>query len=144
MKAVLIVALACVFVGVAVAQGCGTANLPKCKGPVRAAYNNANCDKDPIAYAQLKPDNYEGGKCMAIGPNKYDGSYKGSCGTKLVTKSWETNNCDGPYSYGSAPVGKCFKDELTGLSHKYKCASASTATFSAALVALLALFALLF
>jgi hypothetical protein len=148
MKVAIFAIIACALIATVLAKDCAN-TAAACKGPVREVYTNADCSGDPETLVQLQNNDYEGGKCIKTFPDattKYSGSSKGSCGTKLSGKSYIVNDCSGPYSYGSTPVNKCFKIEgaATATSYKIQCASASTATFSAALVALLAFVALLF
>lgn len=147
MKTVLIAVLASVLIASAFAATTCT-NLAgtqqDCKGPVQITYTGSDCSGTKT-YTMLSDGNQKGGSCYATvtGGSKHSGSSKGTCGTSMSGRSYATNDCSGPYAYSSIPTNKCFKYEATGTSFKYMCASASTATFSIALLVLMAILAIL-
>jgi hypothetical protein len=147
MKSVLVIAIVCVFVASAFAAAdCGAGKT--CKGPVQAMFSDEDCKTlvTGSVYDQIFPDDFAtGGTCYTDGTAK--NSFKWKCGSRIVTHSYTESNCKGPAAVSySFPTGKCaqFADTPENRYGKIQCASASTATFSAALVALLAFVALLF
>jgi len=122
----------------------GSGMTQACAGPVRKDYSSSDCSGGVIAFTMIT-DGEPGDRCIPENPagTKYSGSRHADCGTSYTIKSYSTNDCSGPYNKDSRPIGQCFKDQVTGTSHKFECASASTASVSLALLALMALLAIL-
>lgn len=144
MKAILVVAVACLFVAAAYAADadCGAAGIfKKCVGPVEGTFSDKDCKTLVGTYEQQWADDQSGGKCYTNSVSKT--SIKASCGSRISTRSYTQSDCEGPSSVSySYPTGKCVQvgDNFW---KKVECASASTISFSVALLALLAAFALL-
>lgn len=149
MKAIVVIALlsACVL-AVSAAASCDAAGA-KCIGPVTGTYTDDKCKTlVGTSLERVFSDDttaQSGGKCIEIAADS--SSAKWNCGSRLAQKSYSQPGCKGPstvfYSY---PTGKCVQiaNDPSNVYSKIMCASASTVSFSAALVALLALIALLF
>lgn len=141
MKAILVVAVACLLVASAYAAAdCG--NGKTCKGPVEGTFSDKDCKTLVGTYQEQWADGQSGGKCYTYALSKT--STKASCGSRISTRSYTQSDCEGPSSVGySYQTGKCVQvGDNTW--QKVECASASTISFSVALLALLAAFALLF
>jgi len=151
MKILVVVALLFAFV-ISVSAGASCSAIGgSCVGlgPVSGTYTDNKCKNFVPTHAYLDPifdpSQAFGGQC--IPDNTRYTSIKWNCGIHLVVRSYTQLGCKGPSSVETSfTTGKCVQtsDNPVALYTKIMCASASTASFSVALVTLLAVLALLF
>lgn len=139
MKIALLFVLVASVVAIAYAKAdCGYGASIECVGPVLAVYYDKECDV-PKAYNQLYPSDTAHTKTCYQGNGT---SWEFSCGRHITRYDYTQSNCEGEKStWKSVVTGKCFQVGENEY-NMYTCASASTISFSIALLAFLALMAL--